>query len=84
MIQLYCLAPFGGVGTSILTEDDSVSDGHHSTIGTVVFSFFDEPLHHPVRDHVPPVGDAFIVGKSGEDDFGVVLLGVKQMFSASE
>ena len=78
------MAPFRGAGTTIPTDDDPVSDGQHSTIGTVGFSFVDEPLHHPIPDHVPPVGDAFIVGKGGEDDFGVVLLEVERIFLALE
>ena len=74
----------GGVGTCVSTEDDPGRDGRNCIVSTVVSSCIDEPLHHPIRDHVPPVGDVFIVGQGGEDDFHVVLFGVEWIVSASE
>ena len=67
------MAPFGGTGASVPAKDDTVSDGYHHTISTVVLSSINESLPYPIRDHVPPVGDIFIVGQGGDDDFDVVL-----------
>ena len=38
------------------------------------YAVINEPLDHAVRDHVPPIGDAFVVGEGRENDFDVVRL----------
>ena len=84
ILQLCCLAPFGGSGACVLTENDPVSDGGHFAVGVVEFSFGNEPACHTIGDHSLPVGDILIVHHGIEDDFNVFLLGIEREFSFIE
>ena len=69
------MAPFVSAGAGVPSKNDLVSDGCHRAVGALGAGRVDGPLHHAVGDHVPPVGNAFLVGQGREDDFNAVLLG---------